>query len=75
MKVQFENKIMSSLLLFIDHHLLSKGEAFTNHAGLFYPVTNLYNNYYTYAAPFKQMVNDDGVSNATVMKTVYGHRC
>ena len=71
MKVQFENKIMSSLLLFIDNHLLSKGEAFTNHAGLFYPVTNLYNNYYTYAAPFKQMVNDDGVSNATVMKTVY----
>ena len=62
---------MSSLLLFIDNYLLRAGQAFTNHSSLFYPVQNLYNNYYTYAAPFKQMVNDDGVSSATVMKTVY----
>ena len=71
MKVHFENKLMSSLLLFIDNYLLTKGEAFTNYSSFFYPVQNLYNNYYTYAAPFKQMVNDDGVSSATVMKTVY----
>jgi len=71
MKVQFENKVMSSLLLFVDHSILKKGEAFTNHAGLFYPVENLYNDYYTYAAPFKQMVSDDSIPNTTVMKTVY----
>ena len=71
MKVQFENKIMSSLLLFIDNYLLKQGEAFTNYSSLFYPVKNLYNNYYTYAAPFKQMVNDDNIPNAAVMKTVY----
>ena len=71
MKVQFENKVMSSLLLFVDHWILKKGEAFTNHAGLFYPVENLYNDYYTYAAPFKQMVSDDSIPNTTVMKTVY----
>ena len=71
MKVQFENKVMSSLLLFVDNAILTKGEAFTNHAGLFYPVENLYNNYYTYAAPFKQLVSDDSIAGATVMKTVY----
>ena len=71
MKVQFENRIMSSLLLFIDNYLLKQGEAFTNYSSLFYPVKNLYNSYYTYAAPFKQMVNDDNVPNAVVMKTIY----
>jgi hypothetical protein len=71
MKVQFENKVMSSLLLKVDNYLLDRGEAFTNHSSLLYPVQSLYNNYYTYAAPFKQFVSDDSISNATVMKTVY----
>jgi hypothetical protein len=71
MKAQFENKVMSSLLLFVDNYLLKQGEAFTNYSSLFYPVKNLYNSYYTYAAPFKQMVNDDNVPNAAVMKTIY----
>ena len=71
MKVQYENKVMSSLLLFVDNYMLKQGEAFTNHAGLFYPVQSLYNNYYTYAAPFKQLVSDDSIPNATVMKTIY----
>jgi hypothetical protein len=71
MKVQFENKIMSSLLLKVDNYLLREGEAFTNYSGLFYPVNNLYNNYHTYSAPFKQFVSDESVPNATVMKQVY----
>jgi hypothetical protein len=71
MKVHYENKLMSSLLLMVDNYLLKKGEAFNNYSGLFYPVKSLYNNYYTYAAPFKQLVNDDHIPNATVMKTVY----
>jgi hypothetical protein len=71
MKAQFENRVMSSLLLFVDHHLLNKGEAYTNYSGLLYPTDNLYNNYYTYSAPFKQMVSDDSIPGATVMKNVY----
>jgi hypothetical protein len=59
------------LLLKVDNHLLTRGEAFTNNAGLFYPVQSLYNNYYTYAAPFKQLVSDESIPNAVVMKTVY----
>ena len=31
MKVQYENKVMSSLLLFVDHEITQKGEAYTNH--------------------------------------------
>lgn len=71
MKVQFENKVMSSLLLAVDNHMVRKGEAFTNYSSLLYPVQSLYNNYYTYAAPFKQLVADDTIPNATCMKTVY----
>jgi len=71
MKAQFENKVMSSLLLKVDNHMLNQGEAFTNYSSLFYPPQSLYNNYYTYAAPFKQLVADDSIPNATVMKTVY----
>jgi hypothetical protein len=71
MKAQFENRVMSSFLLFVDHYLLDKGEAYTNYSGLFYPTNNLYNNYYTYSAPFKQLVSDDSIEGATVMKDVY----
>ena len=34
---------MSSVLLYVDHYLLSSGQAYTNHCGNFYPSTNLYN--------------------------------
>lgn len=71
MKVQTDNLIMSSFLQFVDNKVCTKGEAFTNHQGNFYPVQNLYNGYYTYAAPFKQMVSDVSVPGATVMNQVY----
>jgi hypothetical protein len=61
MKVQHENKVMSSFLQWIDHWIIEKGEAYTDHSSLFYPVENKYNGYYTYAAPFKQMVSDVGI--------------
>jgi hypothetical protein len=71
MKAHYENNVMSSLMLLVDHYMLLKGEAYTNHSGVFYPVDNLYNGYYTYAAPFKQFVSDDSITNARVMKYVY----
>ncbi len=58
-------------MLFVDHYVLSKGEAYTNHSGSFYPVNSLYNGYHTYAAPFKQFVSDDSIAGARVMKYVY----
>lgn len=71
MKAQFENKVMSSLLLFVDHEILDKGEAFSDVSSLFYPTHQLYNNYYTYSAPYKQFVSDDSIAGATVIKNIH----
>ena len=38
MKAQFENKVMSSFMLWVDHTLLERGEAYTNHGSNFYEV-------------------------------------
>ena len=71
MDVQYENKVMSSLLLTVDHELCKKGNAFTNHSSFFYPVTQTYNGIYNYSAPFKQMVVDESITGANVMTGVY----
>tara|TARA_A100001201_G_C4061027_1_gene192694 strand:+ start:209 stop:1138 length:930 start_codon:yes stop_codon:yes gene_type:complete len=59
---QFDNRLMSSFLLWFDHNLTRRGEAFTNTSGAFYAVDNLINGYYTYGAPFKQFVSDFSVT-------------
>lgn len=71
MKAQFENKIMSSILLYLDHKVLQKGEAFTNHSGLFYGIRDSYADYNVYALPFKQIVNDTSISGANILSGVY----
>lgn len=71
MKIQYENRVLSSFLLWFDHTLLDKGEAFTNHGSKFYDVEGLYYGYHAYGAPFKQFVTDSSISNATVMSGVY----
>lgn len=71
MKAHYENKVMSSFMLFVDHYLLEKGESYTNYSSYFYPTSNLYNGYYTYSAPFKQMVSDDSIAGAQVIKNLY----
>ena len=71
MKIQYENRVMSSLLLYIDHFVCEKGEAFTNSNSYFYETNQTYSNLFNYSSPYKQLVSDDSVSNANVMKTVY----
>jgi hypothetical protein len=71
MKAQFENKIMSSILLYLDHKVLEKGEAYTNHSGLFYKISDTYANYELYSLPFKQIVNDSSISGATILSGLY----
>ena len=73
MKAQYENKVVSSFLLWFDNKLLDKGEGFTNHSGLFYDMTDKWNfgdNYNVYNAPFKQFVYDTSINSATVMTGV-----
>lgn len=58
-------------MLWFDHTLLDKGEAFTNHGSNFYDVNGIYYNYYAYGAPFKQFVTDSSITDAEIMSGVY----
>lgn len=71
MKAQFENKIMSSILLYLDHKVLENGEAYTNHSSLFYKISDTYADYDVYALPFKQIVNDTSITGANILSGVY----
>lgn len=62
---------MSSFLLWLDHTLLDKGEAYTNYGSNFYDVDGLYYNYHAYGAPFKQLVADESIAGAKILTGVY----
>jgi hypothetical protein len=67
---QFDNKVMSSMLLWLDHTILQRGRAFTNYGSRFYNQSQVYSNIYTYALPFKQVVADASVG-ANLLTGVY----
>lgn len=71
MNVQIDNKIISSLLLFIDHEIQKNGQAYANYSGRFYPISGGIQGLTAYAAPFKPLVNDTSISGANVMSGVY----
>ena len=71
MKVQLDNLLMSSMLIWMDHVILKKGEAYKNFSSQFYPITNIYNGFYTYGLPFKQVVCDSSISGANILSGVY----
>ena len=56
---------MSSLLLFVDHEITQKGEAYTNHQSNFFKIDSLFSDYYVYASPFKQLVSDVSVTGSS----------
>jgi hypothetical protein len=66
MKTQYENRVVSSFLLWLDHTILKKGEAFTNFGSDFFSVNSLYQNYHTWGAPYKQFVADASIPNVQV---------
>ena len=68
---QFDNILMTSTLFWLDNKILTKGKAFTNYQSSFYPLSNMYYGYYTYGAPFKQMVIDCSVSGANIISGIY----
>jgi hypothetical protein len=71
MKAQLDNILMSSMIMWIDHQLLNKGEAYKNFSSLLYPITNIYNGFYSYGLPFKQIVCDSSVTGAQLLSGVY----
>ena len=70
MKTQYENKVMSSLLLFVDHEVTQKGDAYTNHGSAFYKIDSLFSDYYVYASPYKQLVSDTSVAATVSVSTI-----
>ena len=72
MKVQYENKVMSSLLLFVDHEVVQKGDAYSNHGSAFYKIDSLFSNYYVYASPYKQLVSDIGITGSATPDVLTG---
>lgn len=71
MQIQFDNRIMSSLQLFVDHEILSKGLAYSSKSSYFYPVASQHQGLYAYSAPYKQLCNDTSITGANVMSGVY----
>lgn len=71
MKANFQNTLTSSFLLYVDHTILKRGEGYTNVSSKFYPVSGLYNGYYTYAAPYKQIVSDASITGANQLTGIY----
>ena len=71
MKPQFDNQVMSSLLLWFDNTLLSKGEAFQNTTGQFYNVSAEYAGLETYSSSYSQVVADASITGATIPRGLY----
>lgn len=71
MKVQYDNRLMSSFMLFLDNQIQTRGFAYQNYSGQLYPVNTPYQGLYAYAAPFRQLCNDTSISGANVMSGVY----
>ena len=80
MIAQWENKVMSSMLLFLDNQICDKGQAYTNITDQeAYLIDSNYNqltwsatNYelQTWALPFKQIIIDESITGATICKSV-----
>ena len=80
MIAQWENKVMSSMLLFLDNQICDKGQAYTNVTDQqAYLIDSNYNqltwsatNYelQAWALPFKQIIIDESITGATICKTV-----
>ena len=58
---------MTSFMLWFDHELLQKGEAYSNQTGFLYydDDSRLPSPYKAYASPYKQWVNDSSISGDT----------
>jgi hypothetical protein len=71
MQVQYDNRLVTSFMLFLDHEVQRRGQAYTNYSGRFYKISGNRADAYTYAPPYKQLCNDTSISGANVMSGVY----
>jgi len=66
---QYHHKLTNSFMLWFDHYLLSKGQAYTNYTGVsleHYKDDRLDCDYLAYGSPHKQWVTDSCIDGAIV---------
>jgi len=75
MKASYLNNLTSSFFLWLDHEILSNGQAFINYTGKLYPATDPNFNTSTsiYGSPFKQWVYDSSVNGAIIPSGIYSN--
>lgn len=75
MKEQFVHTLTNSFMLWFDHFLLEKGEAFSNQTGTFYhtPDDFLSDSYVPFSSPYKQFVTDSSIAGATLPTEIAGN--
>jgi hypothetical protein len=71
MIAQLDTKILSSFLLYLDHEIQAKGQAFQNVTSRFYPSLSPISGTYVYTSPYKPLCNDVSISGANVLSGVY----
>jgi len=69
---QYSHEVQSSFLLWMDHHLLSKGRAFSNKTGkLYYLPDSKIPTYKGFSSNYKQWVSDSSISGAAINSGVW----
>jgi len=73
MKPQYLHNVATSFALWLDHHLLDKGEAYSNETGKlhYYSDARLPNGYKVFGSAYKQWVYDSTITGANVPSGVY----
>jgi len=72
MKPQFQHQVVTSFALWLDHVILTRGEAFQNvESKLYYQEDErLDSDFLSFASPYKQWVNDSSVDNANIPQSI-----
>jgi hypothetical protein len=72
MKPQFQHQIITSFALWLDHVILSRGEAYQNIESTFYHQNDerLDPNFIAFASPHKQWVTDSSIPGANIIDSI-----
>ena len=71
MKIQRDNLICSSMIMYLDNVICNEGKGFKNINSKIYPTTTTYANMYTYSLPVKQVLADSSVDGANILSGIY----
>jgi len=73
MKPTFNNRLISSFYLWLDHEIISVGGGFYNHSGSLQKTSdpNFGETSSIYASPYRQWVYDSSITNATIPSGVF----